>query len=449
MSLFESTPLATPGSGRRPLADRMRPERIKEFVGQLHILGPGKPLRKQVERDEVSSMILWGPPGSGKTTLAAIVARRTRSDFVKFSAVLAGIREIKDVMAAAEKARAYGRRTILFVDEIHRFNKAQQDAFLPYVERGDIILIGATTENPSFEVISALLSRAKVYMLSALSTDEIETLLGRALADSERGLAAERVVISEELLRQIAVFSNGDARAAYNTLETAVAVAPRDAEGRAVITEAIIEDAIQRKTLLYDKAGEEHYNLISALHKSVRNSDPDAALYWLGRMLEAGEDPLYIARRLIRMASEDIGLADPDALNVAVAAMQAAHFVGMPEGDLALAEAAVYLALAPKSNALYVGYGEVKGDAQKTVAEPVPFHLRNPVTGLMAHVGYGRGYQYAHNAAERLTDMQCLPDNLKGRRYYRPADEGFEKKLKEKLQAIQEWKKKRGPRQQK
>ncbi len=427
----------------------MRPERIKEFVGQLHILGPGKPLRKQVERDEVSSMILWGPPGSGKTTLAAIVARRTRSDFVKFSAVLAGIREIKDVMAAAEKARAYGRRTILFVDEIHRFNKAQQDAFLPYVERGDIILIGATTENPSFEVISALLSRAKVYMLSALSTDEIETLLGRALADSERGLAAERVVISEELLRQIAVFSNGDARAAYNTLETAVAVAPRDAEGRAVITEAIIEDAIQRKTLLYDKAGEEHYNLISALHKSVRNSDPDAALYWLGRMLEAGEDPLYIARRLIRMASEDIGLADPDALNVAVAAMQAAHFVGMPEGDLALAEAAVYLALAPKSNALYVGYGEVKGDAQKTVAEPVPFHLRNPVTGLMAHVGYGRGYQYAHNAAERLTDMQCLPDNLKGRRYYRPADEGFEKKLKEKLQAIQEWKKKRGPRQQK
>ncbi len=449
MSLFESTPLATPGSSRRPLADRMRPERIKEFVGQLHILGPGKPLRKQVERDEVSSMILWGPPGSGKTTLAAIVARRTRSDFVKFSAVLAGIREIKDVMAAAEKARAYGRRTILFVDEIHRFNKAQQDAFLPYVERGDIILIGATTENPSFEVISALLSRAKVYMLSALSTDEIETLLGRALADSERGLAAERVVISEELLRQIAVFSNGDARAAYNTLETAVAVAPRDAEGRAVITEAIIEDAIQRKTLLYDKAGEEHYNLISALHKSVRNSDPDAALYWLGRMLEAGEDPLYIARRLIRMASEDIGLADPDALNVAVAAMQAAHFVGMPEGDLALAEAAVYLALAPKSNALYVGYGEVKGDAQKTVAEPVPFHLRNPVTGLMAHVGYGRGYQYAHNAAERLTDMQCLPDNLKGRRYYRPADEGFEKKLKEKLQAIQEWKKKRGPRQQK
>jgi putative ATPase len=450
MSLFEphSTPASSPErpSVASPLADRMRPETLEEFVGQLHILGPGKPLRKQIERDELASLILWGPPGSGKTTLATIIARKTKSDFLRFSAVLSGIKEIKEVMAAAEKSRHYGRRTVLFVDEIHRFNKAQQDAFLPYVERGDIVLIGATTENPSFEVISPLLSRAKVYMLSALSTDEILTLLQRALKDEKQGLAAERVIISEELLRQIAVFANGDARAAYNTLETAVAAARRDEQGGALITEAIIEDAIQRKILLYDKAGEEHYNLISALHKSVRNSDPDAALYWLGRMLEAGEDPLYVARRLIRMASEDIGLADPNALGVAVAAMQAAHFVGMPEGDLALAEAAVYLALAPKSNALYVGYGEVKDDAQKTIAEAVPLHLRNPVTGLMAHLGYGKGYQYAHHAPDRLTDMQCLPDNLRDRRYYRPTDEGFEKKLKEKLKAIEEWKKQRSKR---
>jgi putative ATPase len=445
MSLFEMpSPEISTGDrrGRSPLADRIRPETLEAFVGQLHILGPGKPLRKQIERDELHSMILWGPPGSGKTTLAVIIARRTKSDFVRFSAVLAGIKEIKEVMAAAEKARQYGRRTVLFVDEIHRFNKAQQDAFLPYVERGDIVLIGATTENPSFEIISALLSRAKVYMLSALSTDEILTLLRRALEDEKRGLGAEHAVIAEELLRQIAVFSNGDARAAYNTLEVAVAAAPRDEQGRAVVSETIIEDAIQRKMLLYDKAGEEHYNLISALHKAVRNSDPDAALYWLGRMLEAGEDPLYIARRLIRMASEDIGLADPNALNVAVNAMQAAHFVGMPEGDLALAEAAVYLSLAPKSNALYVGYGEVKGDAQKTVAEPVPFHLRNPVTGLMANLGYGKGYQYAHHGPEKLTDMQCLPDNLQDRHYYRPSEEGFEKRLKEKMKAIEEWKKK-------
>jgi len=446
MGLFE--PPSTSASagdrrGRSPLADRIRPETLEAFVGQLHILGPGKPLRKQIERDELHSMILWGPPGSGKTTLAVIIARRTKSDFVRFSAVLAGIKEIKEVMAAAEKARQYGRRTVLFVDEIHRFNKAQQDAFLPYVERGDIVLIGATTENPSFEVISALLSRAKVYMLSALSTDEILTLLRRALEDEKRGLGAEHAEIAEELLRQIAVFSNGDARAAYNTLEVAVAAALRDEQGRAVVTESIIEDAIQRKMLLYDKAGEEHYNLISALHKAVRNSDPDAALYWLGRMLEAGEDPLYIARRLIRMASEDIGLADPNALNVVVNAMQAAHFVGMPEGDLALAEAAVYLSLAPKSNALYVGYGEVKGDAQKTLAEPVPFHLRNPVTGLMANLGYGKGYQYAHHAPEKVTDMQCLPDNLQDRHYYRPSEEGFEKRLKEKMKAIEEWKKKR------
>jgi len=443
MSLFEMQPSETKEQGRRPLADRMRPESMEEYVGQLHILGPGKPLRQQIERDELASMILWGPPGSGKTTLAMIVARKTKSDFVRFSAVLSGIREIKDVMAAAEKTSHYGRRTILFVDEIHRFNRAQQDAFLPYVERGDIVLIGATTENPSFEVNAALLSRTKVYMLSALSTGEVVTLLQRALHDEKRGLGGEKVAISDELLRQIAVFANGDARSAYNTIEAAVAAAPRDAEGRATITEKLIEDAIQRKVLLYDKAGEEHFNIISALHKSVRNSDADAALYWLGRMLEAGEDPLYVARRLIRMASEDVGMADPRALEVAVAAMQAVHFVGLPEGDLALAQATVYLALAPKSNALYTGYGEVKSDAQTTVAEPVPLHLRNAVTGLMANVGYGKGYQYAHNSDEKLTDMECLPENLRGRRYYQPTDQGLEKKLKEKMQAIEEWKRER------
>jgi len=443
MSLFETHPSETEEQGRRPLADRMRPETLEEYVGQLHILGPGKPLRRQIERDELASMILWGPPGSGKTTLAMIVARKTKSDFVRFSAVLSGIREIKDVMAAAEKTRRFGRRTVLFVDEIHRFNKAQQDAFLPYVERGDIVLIGATTENPSFEVNAALLSRAKVYMLSALSTDEVVTLLQHALQDEKRGLGGEKVVISDELLRQIAVFANGDARSAYNTIDAAVAAANRDAEGRATITEKLIEDAIQRKVLLYDKSGEEHFNIISALHKSVRNSDADAALYWLGRMLEAGEDPLYVARRLIRMASEDVGMADPKALEVAVAAMQAVHFMGLPEGDLALAQATVYLALAPKSNALYTGYGEVKGDAQKTVAEPVPLHLRNAVTGLMANQGYGKGYQYAHNSEEKLTDMECLPEGLRGRRYYQPTEQGFEKRLKEKMQAIEEWKKKR------
>ena len=443
MSLFEPAPIPeTSPAGPRPLADRMRPETLEEYVGQAHLLGPGKPLRKQIERDELASMILWGPPGSGKTTLATIVARKTRSGFVRFSAVLAGIKEIKQVMADAEKSRRYGRRTILFIDEIHRFNRAQQDAFLPYVERGDVILIGATTENPSFEVNSALLSRATVYMLSPLSTDEILTLMERALKDSKRGLGGESIEISDELLRQIAIFSNGDARAAYNTLEAAAAGAARDPAGRAVITEAVVEDAIQRKVLLYDKGGEEHYNIISALHKSVRNSDPDAALYWLGRMLEAGEDPLYVARRLIRMASEDIGLADPGALGIVVAAMQAVHFVGMPEGNLALAQAAVYLALAPKSNALLAGYGDVQADVEKTIAEPVPLHLRNPVTGLMSHFGYGKGYQHAHNAPDRLTEMRCLPDNLKDRRYYRPTEEGFERKLREKLHAIEELKKK-------
>ncbi len=447
MGLFEPQPRTDEAADAgRPLADRMRPANLEEFVGQAHLLGPGKPLRRLIEQDDVASMILWGPPGSGKTTLAMLIARRTRSDFVKFSAVLSGVREIREVMAAAEKARAYGRRTILFIDEIHRFNKAQQDAFLPYVERGDIVLIGATTENPSFEVNSALLSRVKVYVLSALSTDEIQALLARALSDKERGLGRERVKITEGQLRQIAIFANGDARAAYNTVETAVAAAPRDAEGSAEVTDALLEDAIQRKILLYDKAGEEHYNLISALHKSVRNSDPDAALYWLARMLEAGEDPLYIARRLIRMASEDIGLAEPGALGLAVAAMQAAHFVGLPEGNLALAEAAVYLALAPKSNALYTGYGHVAEDVKKAVTEPVPLHLRNPVTGLMAGMGYGKGYQYAHDAPDRLTDMTCLPERLKDRRYYFPTEEGFEKRLNERLEAIREWKRKAGER---
>ncbi|MGH9396543.1 MAG: replication-associated recombination protein A [Terriglobia bacterium] len=442
MGLFDLQLQASEGAGRRPLADRMRPDTLDEVVGQAHLLGPGKPLRRRIDQDDVSSMVLWGPPGSGKTTLASIIARKTRSDFVKFSAVLSGIREIREVMAAAEKARKLGRRTILFVDEIHRFNKAQQDAFLPYVERGDVVLIGATTENPSFEVNSALLSRVKVYRLSPLATDEVQELLRRALRDQAKGLGEDRAVVSDGQLRQIAVFANGDARSAYNTLEAAVAGAAKDVEGRAVVTDANLEDAIQRKMLLYDKTGEEHYNIISALHKSVRNSDPDAALYWLGRMLEAGEDPLYVARRLIRMASEDIGLADPRALELTVAAMQAVHFSGMPEGDLALAEAAVYLALAPKSNALYVGYSEVRKDAQKSLAEPVPLHLRNAVTGLMAGFGYGKGYQYAHNAGDRLTNMTCLPENLRDRRYYRPTTEGLEKRLKERLDAIQEWKKK-------
>jgi putative ATPase len=440
MEFMPKDSTADEGSSPRPLADRMRPESLEDFVGQHHILGDGKPLREQIERDQLSSMILWGPPGSGKTTLANIIARRTRGEFVKFSAVLSGIREIKDLMAGAEKGRRLGRRIVLFIDEIHRFNRAQQDAFLPYVERGDIILIGATTENPSFEVNAALLSRTRVYMLSALSTDEVETLLNRALKDETRGLGKERLEISAEQLRQIAVFANGDARAAYNTLEAIAAASAQQPEGQKRVPDRLLEDAIQRKVLLYDKAGEEHYNLISALHKSVRNSDPDAALYWLGRMLEAGEDPLYVARRLIRMASEDIGLADPNALPQAVSAMQAVHFLGMPEGSLALVQAAVYLALAPKSNALYKGYGQTVSDVQKTIAEPVPLHLRNAVTSMMSHLGYGKGYQYAHDAPEGLTRMPCLPESLKDQRYYVPTSQGFEKKLQERLDAIRKWK---------
>ncbi len=432
MSLFDVGPLGEgPVDRSRPLADRMRPRSLEEFVGQEHILGPGKPLRVQLERDQLGSIILWGPPGSGKTTLARLIARLTRSDFVPFSAVLSGIKEVKAVMADAERNRRLGRRTLVFIDEIHRFNKAQQDAFLPYVERGDITLIGATTENPSFEVIAALLSRSKVYALRPLTVEEILVLLRRALADAERGLGDLRIEAPEELLRQIAVYADGDARAAYNTLEAAVAACPG---GR--LTQEAVEAAIQRKVLLYDKAGEEHYNLISALHKSVRSSDVDAALYWLARMLEAGEDRLYIARRLVRMAIEDIGLADPRALEQAVAAMQAVHFLGIPEGDQALAQAAIYLALAPKSDAAYQALNRARADVEQTVAEPVPLHLRNPVTRAMREWGYGEGYQHAHELPDALPDMPCLPPSLAGRRYYFPTDRGLEKRIAERLEEI-------------
>jgi putative ATPase len=409
----------------------MRPERLEDFVGQEHILGSGKPLRTQLERDELSSMILWGPPGVGKTTLARLLARLTRCDFVPFSAVLSGIKEVKAVMAEAQRNRRLGRRTLVFIDEIHRFNKAQQDAFLPYVERGDITLIGATTENPSFEVISPLLSRAKVYALRALTPEEIEKLLLRALKDPDRGLGQLQKEAPAELLQQIAIFANGDARAAYNTLEAAVAASPGEQLSRQAV-----EDAIQRKVLLYDKAGEEHYNLISALHKSVRSSDVDAALYWLARMLEAGEDRLYIARRLMRMAIEDIGLADPRALEQAVAAMQAVHFLGIPEGDQALAQAAIYLSVAPKSDAAYQALNRVQEDVERTVAEPVPLHLRNPVTTLMGEWGYGKGYQHAHKFEDALPDMECLPPSLAGRRYYFPTERGIEKRIAERLEEI-------------
>ncbi len=424
------------GAGNQPLAERMRPRTLDEFTGQEALLGPGKPLRTQIEHDEIGSMILWGPPGCGKTTLARLIARMTHSEFAAFSAVLTGIKEIKDVMAAAEHARRAGRRTIVFIDEVHRFNKAQQDAFLPHVEAGNIVLIGATTENPSFEVIAPLLSRTRVYVLQALSTEQIEALLRRALADPVRGLGNEKIEISEEAIQHIAVFSGGDARAAYNTLEAGVRAAQPDASGKRIITKELLAELLQRKFLLYDKSGEEHYNLISALHKSVRNSDPDASLYWLVRMLESGEDPLYVARRLVRMASEDIGLAEPGALAVTIAAMQAADFVGPPEGNLALAQAAVYLSLAPKSNALYTGYGAVTGDVESTRTEPVPLHLRNAPTGLMKNIGYGKGYQYAHDIEEKAADMECLPDSLAGRTYYQPTDQGFEARLRQRMEEI-------------
>ena len=408
MSLFQPLPGSESTADRtRPLADRMRPRTLDEFVGQEHLIAPGKPLRTQIERDDTGSLIFWGPPGTGKTTLAQIIARMTKADFIEFSAVLAGIKEIKQVMADAERARQYGTRTIVFIDEIHRFNKAQQDAFLPHVEKGNIRLIGATTENPSFEIISALLSRTRVYVLKPLTEDQIVLLLQRALADQERGLGSLKLSASEEALKKIAAYSSGDARSAYNVLEVAATLARERAgkEAGAEITDEIVHDALQKRVLLYDKSGEEHYNLISALHKSVRNSDPDAALYWLGRMLEAGEDPLYIARRVVRMAVEDIGLADPQALSLSMAARDAVDFIGMPEGNLALAQAIVYLSLSPKSNALYLAYDAVQQDVERTAAEPVPLHLRNAPTGLMKGLGYGSGYQYAHNFEEKVADM--------------------------------------------
>ena len=436
MSLFQSLQPEEEAQAGRPLADRMRPQTLDEFIGQEELLGPGKPLRIQIERDDLTSLLLWGPPGCGKTTLARIIARTTKSEFLPFSAVMSGIKEIKEVMARAEATRRYGRRTIVFVDEVHRFNRAQQDAFLPHVEAGNILLIGATTENPSFEVIAPLLSRMKVYVLKAHTKKQVVMLLERALVDTVRGVGAEKVEVSSEILERIAILANGDARAAYNTLEALVMGSAPEVDGRRIVTQERLEDVLQRKLLPYDKSGEEHFNLISALHKSVRNSDPDASLYWLARMLESGEDPLYVARRLVRMASEDIGLAEPHAVQVTIAAMQAFELLGPPEGNLALAQAAVYLALAPKSNAVYTAYGDVRDDLQSTMAEPVPLHIRNAATGLMKNLGYGRGYQYAHDSEEKVTDMTCLPESLAGRIYYRPTDQGFEARIRQRLEEI-------------
>ena len=425
-------------SAAEPLAARLRPRTLDEFAGQQHLLGPGKVLRRLIESDQVASMIFWGPPGVGKTTLARIIAGRTKAAFVDFSAVTSGIRDIRAVMEKAERARAFGERTIVFVDEIHRFNKAQQDAFLPFVEKGSIILIGATTENPSFEVNGALLSRCKVFVLQALSEEDLTGLLSRALTDP-RGFGGQRIECPPELLRAIAVFANGDARSALSTLEMAVLNAPEEG-GVVRVTRETLEQCISKKSLLYDRQGDEHYNIISALHKSMRNSDPDAAVYWLARMLEAGEDPLYVARRIIRFASEDVGLADPRALEIAVAAYQACHFLGMPECTVHLTQAVVYMALAPKSNALYTAYEQAKADAQSRMAEPVPLVIRNAPTKLMTELHYGEGYQYAHDAQDKLTSMQCLPDSLRGRVYYEPTTQGLEAKFKARLEEIKAWK---------
>jgi putative ATPase len=440
MSLFNQVPEpSTAAALSAPLAERMRPRTLDEYVGQQHLLAPGKPLRVQIEHDATTSMISWGPPGVGKTTLARIIAETTRATFIQFSAVLSGIKEIKQVMAEAEKAAHYGSRTILFIDEIHRFNKAQQDAFLPYVEHGTIRLIGATTENPSFEIISALLSRCRVYILRALTEDEIVTLLTRALNDKKRGLGNMQIAAEDAALRLLASYSSGDARNALNALEISAKLAEARQEKTTqpkTITPEIAMEALQQRTLLYDKQGEEHYNLISALHKSVRNSDVDASLYWLGRMLQSGEDPMYVARRVVRMAVEDIGLAAPEALNLTLSARDAIHFLGSPEGDLALAQAVAYLALAPKSNALYRGYNEILADIENTRAEPVPLHLRNAPTGLMKSLDYGKGYQYAHDEEGKVADMECLPQSLKGRSYYQPTAEGREKLLAQRMEEI-------------
>jgi putative ATPase len=441
MSLFDASPVVASAAHARqaPLAERMRPRTLEEYVGQEHLLGPGKPLRVAIESDDAASMIFWGPPGTGKTTLAQIIARMTQASFIEFSAVLSGIKEIKQVMVEAEKAAGFGSRTILFVDEIHRFNKAQQDAFLPYVERGTIRLIGATTENPSFEIIAALLSRCRVYTLQALTEEQIVSLLRRALGDAERGLGASGVGADEDALATIASYSSGDARNALNALEVADKLAASQkskGRGEHVITKGLAAEALQRRVLLYDKKGEQHYDIISALHKSVRNSDPDAALYWLGRMLEAGEDPMYCARRIVRMAVEDIGLAAPEALNLCLSAKDAMHFLGQPEGGLALAQAVVYLALAPKSNAVYTAYNAVRADIEATAAEPVPLHLRNAPTKLMKELDYGRDYQYAHDVEGRVADMECLPPSLAGRQYYRPTSEGREKLLGQRMDEI-------------